>query len=313
LPSQTTQQPTPQSAQAATQPLPPIRDLILEVERNQKAAEAAQKDYTYHVHFEEQFLDSHGNVKKTAVTDSESFTLDGVRVDRVVARNGHPLTPAEARKESDRIDKVVAKAKRERAKLQAQGKDTDANGDDVLSASRILELGTFSNPRQVTLNGRPTLVVDYAGDPNAKTRNRFEGIVRDLVGTVWIDLQDRVLVQAQGHFLHDFKVAGGLLADIKGGSSFEFHNAKINNEVWLPSTVSAQGRIRILLVAGFNGRIQMVASNYKKFRTSTTIIQSDRLIGPNGQPLPTDTPLLAAPSPDKTANPAGSQPKPPQP
>jgi hypothetical protein len=312
---------SPHTQQDTSQPLPSIRDLILDLERNQKAAEAAQKDYTYHVHFEEQVLGSSGAVKKDAITDAESVTIDGVRVDRVVARNGHQLTPAEAAKESERIDKVIAKAKLERARLVDKGKDTDANGDPVLSASRILELGAFSNPRRVLLNGRPTIVVDYAGDPNAKTRNRFESIVRDLVGTVWIDEQDRVLVQAQGHFLKDFKVAGGLLADIKGGSSFDFHNAKINNEVWLPSTVSAQGRIRILLVTGFNGRIHLVASNYKKFRTSTTIIQNDRAIGPDGQPLAPnapapaatpDAPPTVAPSPHAKESSAGSPARPPQ-
>jgi hypothetical protein len=300
--SQTKSQPTPDAA--AAQPLPPIRNLILQVETNQKAAEAAQKDYTYHVHFEQQYLDKNGRVTKSAVTDSESVTIDGVRVDRVVARNGKPLTEAEAAKESERIDQRVAKAKEERAKLEAKGKDTDPNGDDVLSAARILELGNFSNPRRVILDSRPSIVLDYAGDPNAKTRNRFEAVVRDLVGTVWIDEQDRVLVQAQGHFLKDFKIGGGLIADIKGGSCFKFHNIRINNEVWLPGSVSAQGRIRILLVAGFNGRIHLVTSDYRKFRTTTTIIQSDRVIGPDGQPISTDKPKPVAPP---TASP-----KPPQ-
>jgi hypothetical protein len=317
------QQPTPPpspSAQpdsvAIPQPLPPIRDLILQVETNQKAAEAAQQDYTYRVHFEEVELEKNGSVKRAAITDSESLTIDGVRVDRVTARNGKPLTPDEAKKEDDRIDKRVAKAKEERARREEKGKDTDANGDDILSASRILELGAFSNPRRVTFNGRSTIVVDYTGDPSAKTRNRFESIVRDLVGTVWIDEQDRVLVQAQGHFLNDFKVGGGLIADIKGGSSFEFNNTRINGEVWLPASVSAQGRIRILLVAGFNGHIHMVTSDYKKFRTTTTIIQSDRLIGPDGKPIapgagitvPDTSAPATQPSTDKPVNPAAVEP-----
>lgn len=323
LPSQQpTAAPSPQTAPQTTpdaavpQPLPAIRDLILQVEVNQKAAEAAQKDYTYHVHFEEQDLDKNGRVKKAGSTDSESLTIDGVRIDRVVARNGKPLTPVQAGKESERIDKRVAKATEERARLEDKGKDTDANGDGVLSAARILELGAFSNPRRVILDGRPTIILDYAGNPNAKTHNRFESIVRDLVGTVWIDAQDRVLVQAQGHFLKDFKVGGGLIADVKGDSSFEFHNAKINNEVWLPASVSAQGRIRILLVTGFDGRIHLVTSDYKKFRTSTTIIQSDRVIGPNGLPIapaPGAPPAASQPGgaqPDAPSRPAGTPPQP---
>jgi hypothetical protein len=283
-------------ADQSAQPLPDMRDLLLQVERNQRAAEAAQNDYTYHVHLEEQDVDGKGEVKKTGTTDAESLTIDGVRVDRVVARNGRPLTPEEAKKESERIDKTVARAREKRARHPDQ--DTDAEGNEMLSASRILELGAFTHPRRIDLDGRPTIVVDYAGDPNAKTRNRFESIVRDLVGTVWIDEQDRVLVRAQGHFLHDFKVGGGLLADIRSGSSFDAQFTNVNHEVWLPGSISAEGKMRILLLAGFTGRIHLVTSDYKKFRTRTTIIQSDRLIGADGQPI---VPAAAPPRPGTAA------------
>jgi len=279
------QQPTAEQAEAE-RPLPAMRDLLLDVERNQRAAEAMRRDYTYHVRDEEQDYDSKGNVKKTTVTESESLTIDGVRVDREVARDGKPLTPDEAKKESEKIDKEVAKDKERREKRENKGEETDTRGDEVLTVSRILELGTFSNPRRVGLDGRSTIVADYAGDPNAKIRSRFEGIFRDLVGTIWIDEEDRNLVQVQGHFLSDFKIGGGLVADVRKGSSFSGRWSKINGEVWLPVEFAGEGKIRILLVAGFSGRERWVTSDYRKFRTSATIIPSNRVIGADGNPLP---------------------------
>ena len=290
----------------ADPPLPPIPQLLHNVERNEKAAEASHNDYTYHDHFEQQSLDKHGQLKKTTTVDAESLVIDGVQVDRIVARNGKPLTPKEAQKQSDQIDKEVAKAKERRAKLESKGKATDANGDTVITASRILELGTFSNPRRIDLNGRPTIVVDYAGDPNAKTRNPFETIVRDLVGTIWIDEHDQVLVRAQGHFLNDFKLGGGLLADIKRDSSFDIQYTNVNHEVWLPADIQANGKIRTLIFLGFNGRFHDVTSDYKKFRTNSTIIPSDRLIGPDGQPIPN-------PNPSATPTPSAAEPTSPPP
>jgi hypothetical protein len=286
------QPPTPPPPTA--QPLPPIRELLLDVERNEKAAEASRKDYTYHVHFEQQDLDGKGAVKKTITTDSESLTVDGVRIDRAIARDGKPLTTEEAKKESDRIDKEVAKAKERRAKRESKGEDTDTRGDVILPASRILELGSFTNPRRVDLDGRPTVVFDFAGDPNAKTRNEFEGIVRDIVGTVWIDEQDRVLVRGEGHFLNDFKIGGGLVLNIHKGLNFDFRTTKINGEVWLPASVNGQGSARILLLDKVNGKFRLVTSDYRKFRASSTIIESNRLIGPDGQPIP-DPPPPAPP------------------
>jgi hypothetical protein len=273
-----------------SKPLPAIPQLILDLEQNERVAEAEARDYTYHVHFQQLELDYSGDLKKTTTIDSESLTIDGVRVDRVVARDGKPLTPAEAQKESDHIDKEVAKAKQRRAKLEDKGKATDSRGDEILTASRILELGSFSNPRRVDLDGRPTIVADYAGDPNAKTHSEFEKAFRDLVGTVWIDEQDRILARAQGHFLHDFKIRGGLIVDIKGGSSFEVRYANINHEVWLPVEASGQGKVRFLLFSGFNGRFHLNTSDYRKFHSTSTIIDSNRLIGPNGQPIPDPPP-----------------------
>jgi hypothetical protein len=305
------QQPTTPPLQETQQqqdekPLPPFNDLLRDVERNEKSAEAKRRDYTYHVHAEQQELDNNSNPRKTTITDSESLTIDGVRVDRVTAGNGKPLTHDEAKKESERIDKEVAKDKARREKHEAKDQPTDSRGDDVLTVSRILELGSFSNPRRITLNDRPTIVADYAGDPHAKTRNRFETMFRDLVGTVWIDEQDHALAQAQGHFLNDFKIGGGLVADIRKNSSFSARWTKINNDAWLPVTFEGQGKIRVLLVAGFSGHIRLTMSDYRKFHASATIIPSNRLIGPDGQPLPNQPPT----EPTTPPNPAPTNPQP---
>src|ERR1700679_3682496 len=101
--------PVAQPAPATDNPSPSAQDLLLDVERNQKASEAANKDYTYHVHLEQQELDRSGKIKKTTTIDSESLTIDGIRVDRTVARDGKLLSPKDVQKESDRLDKEAAK------------------------------------------------------------------------------------------------------------------------------------------------------------------------------------------------------------
>jgi hypothetical protein len=276
-------------AQDTAKPLPDIHTLILDVERNETAAEKIRASYTYHVREERQNMTTSGRVKDTSIVDSDSLTIQGVRVDRVTARDGKPLSPAEAAKESERIDKEVAKARERRAKLEGKGEVTDSRGDQVLTAARILELGQFTNPRRIDLNNRPTIVVDYAGDPNAKTRNRFESVFRDLVGTIWIDEQDRALVQVQGHFLNNFKVGAGLLADIRKDSNFSGSWSRINGEVWLPVEFTGQGAIRVLLLASFAGRIHLQMSDYRKFRSSSTIVGTNGIVGAD-QPAETPTP-----------------------
>lgn len=279
-------------------PLPDPKTLLAAVELNEKRLEALQRDYTYHVHTEKQELDKHGAVTKTETEEAESLTVDGVRVDRVVSRNGKALTPEEQQKENERIDKEVARAKEHRAKVNAKGGETNAHGDDVLPLSRILELGSFSSPRRELRDGRPTIVLDYAGNAAAKTHSAMEGIMRDVVGTVWIDEADEVLTSAQGRFLNDFKLGAGILADVRKGTNFSLTMTHVADGVWLPANISGQGTVRVLLFANFSGRMRVTTSAYKRFRASATIVGSHGAISDEGVPLP-DQPAPSAPAPPR--------------
>jgi hypothetical protein len=246
-------------------PLPDISTMMHQVEEHQKASEALAKDYLYHSFATEQAEDGHGGVKKTETEDADIFYVAGVRIERLTKKNGIELSPGEQEKESQRIDKEIAKAK------QKQGKPSD-DERDIITVSRFLELGSFGNARRVVLNGRETIAVDFTGNPKAKINNRFEGAIREMEGTVWVDEQDRSLRKLQGHFVNAFKVGGGLLADIRKDSSFEAEWTKVNGEVWLPASASGQGAVRVLLLLNFHGSLRVVASNYRKFKATATIL-----------------------------------------
>jgi hypothetical protein len=267
---QSTAQPAPPPT--ADKPLPDIVAMMHDVEVNQRKSESVEKDYIYHSVQTEQEVDGHGQVKKTKVTESDHFWLYGVPVRRLVKKDGKALTPDEIAKENDRIDKIAAKARDKRDKADDKGKETDSRGNEEVTVSRLLELGSFTNARRVQLNGRDTIAVDFAGDPKAKTRNRSEDVIRDLVGTAWIDERDHVLSRVDGHFLNAFKIGGGLIVNVQRDTRFSMVQTKVNDEVWLPARLEGQGAIRAILFFSFNGSGQIVNSDYRKFRTTSTIL-----------------------------------------
>ena len=289
-------------------PLPDPTKLLQEVERNQKKLEGLQRDYTYHVHTDQQELDKQGSLKKNETEEAESLTIDGVRVNRLIARNGKALTPEEQQKESERIDKEVTKAKERRSKIQSKGGESDERGEEIMPVSRILELGSFSNSRREWKSGRPVIVLDYAGNPQAKTHSTFEGIMRNVVGTVWIDETDRIVIAAEGHFFADFKLGAGLLADLRKGTSFDFRTTRVSDGVWLPADIRGQGTVRVLLFANFSGRLHVTTSDYRRFRTSATIVGSHGAIGSDGEPVP-EPPSQQAPSQPQKAIPSSAPPR----
>ncbi len=181
------------------------------------------------------------------------------------------MTPEELKKEDERIDKEVAKAKERRERNDAKGKQTSPRGDEEVTVSRLLELGVFRNERRVTLNGRDTIAVDYLGDPKAKTRNRMEDVIRDLAGTVWVDEEDKTIVRLEGRFLNAFKIGGGLLVNIRKGTSFEMVQKKVNGEVWLPERIEGHGAARAMLIFNFDGSVRVEDSEFRKFKGTATM------------------------------------------
>ena len=279
---------------AADRPLPDIPTLMHEVEQHQRASEAIQKDYLYHEVATEQ-----ENGKKTETREYDVFWLNGVEVQKLTRKDGRDLTADEQKKESDRIDKEVAKAKERKAKADAKGEETDSHGHEEITVSRFLSLGSFTNPRRVQFDGRDTIAVDYTGDPKARTRNRTEDAIRNLAGTIWVDEQDRSISRLEGHFVNNFKIGAGLLINVKKDTSFLFEQRKINGEVWLPARIEGQGAARVMLFVSFNGSVRVTNSDYRKFKATSTILPGLATVND-----PSATEGAPSPSADSAASPA---------
>lgn len=249
-------------------PLPDISTLMHEVEEHQRASESIQKNYLYH----EVVQETRSDGKKKETHEYDVFWLNGVEVQKLTRKDGRDLTADEQRKEDERIDKEVAKAKERKAKAEAKGQQTDPRGNEEITVSRFLELGNFANPHRVRLNGRETIEIEYTGNPKAKTRNRTEDVIRDLAGTIWIDEQDRTITRLEGRFANSFKVGAGIVMSIKKGTNFSMNQIKINNEVWLPSHMEGHGGARVLLFVNFDGSILVTNSDYRKFKATSTIL-----------------------------------------
>lgn len=284
-------QETPNGAGSSPErPLPEIATLLREVETHQMAADAILRDYIYTTTMTEVKLDSHGNPKKTETVEADTFYIDGLRVERVIRRDGRELTPDEQRREAERVDREIARAKARRDKGE-----TDENGRRyTVTLARMLELGSFSNERRVTLHGRSTIALDYTGDPRAKTGNPLETAIHEIAGTVWLDEEDRALSRVDGHFVNNFKIGGGLVASIAKGTSFTADTARVNGEVWLPATFFAQGSARALLVFSIDGRVSGTATNYRRFKATSRIMPEVNVV---------DAPDV---TPGRTEQPAGA-------
>jgi hypothetical protein len=90
-------------------------------------------------------------------------------------------------------------------------------------------------------------------------------VSKDLQGTVWIDEANRQIAHLEVSFIGDFRIAGGLFANIQKGSSFHFDQALVNGEIWLPTGGEGSMQGRILLVKSLRQHVTERDYDYKKF------------------------------------------------
>ncbi len=251
----------PQATPPESAPIPDIRQLLHEATEHQKQLEKVRETYTYSSTRTIQDIDPNGQVKKTETQEHEAFFVNGHAIERMVKKDGQPLSEHDQQKETVRVTKLVEKAQKTPPGQPLEGQ--------AISVGRVLEIMDVRNPRREIYRGRPAIVFDFVGRKDAKTHGLAEDVSKKLQGTVWIDEADRQVAHLEVTFKDDFRVAGGLLASIQKGSNFRFDQAKVNNEIWLPTGGEGSMQAKVLMFKNYRQHFTERDFDYKRFRVET--------------------------------------------
>ena len=89
-----------------------------------------------------------------------------------------------------------------------------------MSVSRLLAIMDVRNPRSERYRRRPTIVFDFVGRKDAKTHGIIEDASKKLQGTIWVDEADLQVAHLKVSFDDNFRVAGGLFANVRRDPRF---------------------------------------------------------------------------------------------
>lgn len=269
----------------ANQPLPDIPKLLQELKANQEEIEKILEDYSYKQQTIKRELTKDGRLN---VKESETVQLTfykGYRIERVIAKNGKPLTPNQqksadkkAQKRVKEIEKKLAKEQKRKVKQNSDG-TPDPEGRRI-SIAEVLKASKLVNPRRERLKDRDVVVFDFEPDPNFDFKNAksFLKFFGKTVGVMWIDENDKQVVRIEAVLADSYKIGGGLLAKLRKGASFTLEQDRINEEIWLPTSADVNLSVRVLLFGGV--KVNQIAKyfDYKKFRTEVKILDDTREI-----------------------------------
>jgi hypothetical protein len=245
----------------ASAPLPEIPQFMREVEAHQKELDKVRENYTYTSVRTIQDLDSNGKVTKTETGEYEEFFVHGHLIERMVKKDGQPLSEHEQKKETERVTKLVEKAENMPREQPLEGQ--------TISVSRLLEIMEVRNPRRVVFQGRPSIIFDFIGRKDAKTHGLVEDASKKLQGALWIDEANRQVIHLEVSFNDNFRIGGGLLGTVEKGSSFHFDQALVNDEIWLPTGGEGTVKARVLMVKGIHQHVTERDFDYQRFHVDT--------------------------------------------
>jgi hypothetical protein len=229
-------------------------------------------DYSYIQHTEQRELDEQGRVKKTESRTFDVIVIDGVPYEKLIARDGRPLSEAEARREQEKLDRELERRRREdpaaRSRRRTEAEKRREQGREF--AREIPDAFTFRLAGEEVLDGRPVWVIDAEPKPGYRGRAKRADLLPKFRGRLWIDKQDYQWVRVEAETIAPVRF-GWILAKLDPGAKMVFEQRRVHGEVWLPSHARMELSARLALVKKLRGEVEVFWRDYRKFQADSRI------------------------------------------
>jgi hypothetical protein len=228
------------ASQGSNAPLPNGNELMQRALANEAKLAAEQERYECRVSDEIAELDSKGKVKKTETEVKEQFYVNGIEIDRTLARDGKELNAEQTQKEDDRVMKKTLQY----SDAATAGKETDKHNDKMreMMAAMIL-----ANGRREPVDGRSVLFYDVVPNPKFHAKRVNERLAQVMQGKILIDEETGEPVDINLRSTQDLKIAGGVVVTLHKGFWMHLHDHAEPDGVWLTDLVEGSGDARAML------------------------------------------------------------------
>jgi len=140
----------------------------------------------------------------------------------------------------ERNGKAVADSKPEKQERRVRTGGPSAV-DDTAAALQ------FSIARREFLHGRPAILVRFTPRRDANPQTREGKLAKMFSGSIWVDEAAREVTRVEATAIEDLSYGFGLLARVRKGSVVTLTRERIDDHLWLPTSVKFKGDGRALL------------------------------------------------------------------
>ena len=236
---------------------------------------AQRQNYTYLQRQHIRMLDGKGNVKSEKTQTEDITFIDGSTYRRLVARNDKPLSPEEQKAEDERLRRTDAERRKETPEQrQARIADWRRRRDERNAPyQEVPDAFNFKLTGEEKIDGVPAYVIDATPKPDFKPKSSAASMLLKFEGRLWIAKSDYGMVKMEAQTLGTVSYRG-ILFRLAKGSRVRAEMEKVNDEVWMPKSVTVQLAGRVLLLMGVHADADFTFRDYKKFQTDSRMVST---------------------------------------
>jgi hypothetical protein len=190
--------------------------------------------------------------------------IEGSTYNKLLAVNGVPLSPDQARNEELKLTREIAR--RHSEPPDARGKriaryEQERRQDHELMREMVRAF-QFSLAGEETVNGRQCYAIAATPKPGYAPPNRDTKVLTGMRGRMWIDREAFQWVKVHAEVFRP--VAFGLfIAHVQPGTEFTLEDAPVQGGIWLPTHFSTRVKASVLGLWSRNSSDDETYSDYR--------------------------------------------------
>jgi hypothetical protein len=200
------------------------------------------------------------DIKTKGVERSRVITLFGTPYERLIGKNGKPLSPEAAEHEEQKFEKTRLARQNE---LKGQRDNRIRKWKEQI---RFLEEAPDAFDLKMLpdaeMNGRPTYVIQCTPKPGFEPRQERSRMFQKIEAKAWVDQKDLQIVKLEADTLDPVSI-GWVLARIARGTHMELEQMRLDDGNWVLKQLSIDGHAKVLLVDKKQLDETVIYSDYK--------------------------------------------------
>jgi len=226
-------------------------------------------------------VDGSGQVSTKSRKTIEVLLIDGSPYEKLLMRDGQPLTPEEAYREDEKLKLEIRKRKAESSILRSVrvAKYQKSRESDQRLMHQIGEAFDFRFVKEETLDGHPTWVLDGTPNPQFHPDSQDAKLLTGMKGRIWIDKSGYHWMKVHVEIIKPVSY-GLFIAKLGPGTKIEFEMAPVEDNVWLPARFVQDLNAKVLGIKAIRTRQEETYTHYHRADDVLAYRESSRIFSP---------------------------------